>query len=285
MNSQSDYSLLIEPTGRVPGRDTGPRTESGCWISVRRLAIITVCLPLFALFFCVHYALRYHFKSSTATHCGVTNYLPSLSAATGLFTLSSFLWKLAIALHTPGRLLLGLLVDRLWRQRLDSNHIPVSVLTLRTLYLLEVFSLLGLSWVSSSQNFPVHKMCFATFLVSAHVHMLLTCLLLSRCSAGISGAASSVALCGRFQQRSLYWKRVCLCTSVVSAGVCVYVYGRHNAYCEPGMYTIFALTEYIVTVCNMCFHMTAYWDLYNVRLHLPSLYSASVGQNTLGALS
>ena len=45
-----------------------------------------------------------------------------------------------------------------------------------------------------------------------------------------------------------------------------YFFMRHNSYCEPGMYSLFALAEYIFVFTNMGFHMTAYWDFSTVSL-------------------
>lgn len=41
-----------------------------------------------------------------------------------------------------------------------------------------------------------------------------------------------------------------------------YFYYRHNAYCEAGIYSFFALCEYAVIIFNILFHSTLYYDFY-----------------------
>lgn len=41
----------------------------------------------------------------------------------------------------------------------------------------------------------------------------------------------------------------------------LYFFVRHNAYCEPGIYSLFATAEYVVVVTNVAFHATVYYDL------------------------
>lgn len=51
----------------------------------------------------------------------------------------------------------------------------------------------------------------------------------------------------------------------------LYLYNRHNLYCEPGVYSIFSFLEYIVIVANIVYHLQAYYDL--------SEYSIMVAKN------
>ena len=48
--------------------------------------------------------------------------------------------------------------------------------------------------------------------------------------------------------------------TLVSVLLASYFYWRHNEYCEPYVYSLFALFEYTVVLCNMGYHGTAYYD-------------------------
>ena len=51
----------------------------------------------------------------------------------------------------------------------------------------------------------------------------------------------------------------------------MYFFWRHNVYCEPGIYSVFSLCEYIVILSNMAYHATSYYDFYHVNINLSSL--------------
>ncbi|KAM9300590.1 post-GPI attachment to proteins factor 2 isoform 4-T5 [Morus bassanus] len=73
------------------------------------LAVGTVFCPLFGFLFCVIWSLLFHFQETTATHCRVPNYLPSISAAIGAIHENAFIVFITSAL---GHMLLTCI---LWR--------------------------------------------------------------------------------------------------------------------------------------------------------------------------
>ena len=248
------YQPLVDEPASGPPLTSGPR------LRFRHLLVTTVCLPLFGFLFCVGWSVLYDFSSATFTHCHVANYVPSLSTAIGNFTPQRWVWKTAIALHAAPRFLFGYLYYGYWREVLTPVHkTRVLLLISQVFYVSENLGLLGLSFVTSAEDFPFHKAGFIVFLVSAGFYMLLTCWL---------GRLPRARPVTRREHTSSRCKRMLFVMFCVCLTLAMYFYARHNASCEAGMYSLFALSEYGVVLSNIAFHGTAYLDMYDRVLDL-----------------
>ncbi|XP_043244959.1 post-GPI attachment to proteins factor 2-like isoform X1 [Amphibalanus amphitrite] len=246
--------VLYQPLLGDPPAETLLSGGARLRLRFRHVLLVAVALPLFGFLFCVGWSLLFHFESATSTHCKVANYLPSLSAAIGNFTVQRRVWKTVIALHALPRFLIGYLYYGYWRRTLAPLHSArLLMLTAQVFYVSENFGLLGLSFVTSAENFPVHKSGFILFLTSAGFYMLLTIWLSGLPRARVTTRRERVSS----RRKRLLFGVYCTCLTLS-----MYFYARHNESCEAGIYTLFALSEYLVVLSNIAFHGTAYWDMY-----------------------
>ncbi|XP_015903821.1 post-GPI attachment to proteins factor 2-like [Parasteatoda tepidariorum] len=232
------------------------------------LALYTVSLPLVSFVFCVLWSILYNFERATFTHCHVPNYLPSISASIGSFTPQRHVWQICVAIHSAPRYLVvamyySHLCDILYKSAIWQWLASIIFL----LQFTEVSSLLGLTFVSSSENFHIHELCFITFMISALSNMLLLYFAMKR------GVKHRLTL---LERTSLKYKTIFGLTNVTAFLLAVYFYFRHNWYCEATVYTYFAFFEYIVVFSNMAYHMTAYWDFCDHVVSVSSCCSLSV---------
>lgn len=67
-------------------------------------------------------------------------------------------------------------------------------------------------------------------------------------------------------------------TAIVAA---LYLYDRHNRFCEPGVYSLFSFLEYIVIVANIIYHLQAYHDLADYSVIIAN-FTVAGGSNSNG---
>ncbi|KAK7872900.1 hypothetical protein R5R35_004223 [Gryllus longicercus] len=221
-----------------------------------KFAWFTVSLPLLSFIFCIIWSILFHFERSTFTHCEVANFLPSISAAIGVYLPQRYVWRTAIAIHAGPRFLVARMYYRYYQDVLYPGIYFVARIAC-CLNVIENLALIGLTFISSAENYAVHEKCFVTFMITSELYMMLTCYLLK---------TKRRSFADNVEARSLRIKFKLLAINVTSFALAAYFFYRHNSYCEPYVYSVFALCEYIVVLTNMAFHMTAFWDFHGREL-------------------
>lgn len=111
-------------------------------ISFQQLAVNTATIQISSLVFCLAWSIKFNFYESTATHCRVDNYLPSLSATLD-FTPQRDVWRACVGLSGTTRYFIAYLYYKLiFHSKL-----------LLALHWIEVTALIGLSIVDSIRYF------------------------------------------------------------------------------------------------------------------------------------
>ncbi|XP_027056888.1 post-GPI attachment to proteins factor 2-like [Pocillopora damicornis] len=222
-------------------------------IPLQRISLFLCTLPLFSFVSCVLIALVWHFDDTTKTHCQVPNYLPSISAAIGGNMPEMFIWRVAIALHCfPRILLLPSAIHKHYTNTQSGRIYHLTTWWFKPLnflnYILEIIengALLSMTYISSVENHAMHEASFIVFMVCSMSYMFLSCIL--------SGLTASKPMSK--EDSSLFRKKVfAMIFNYFSFGMAVYFFFRHNWYCEPGVYTLFALGEYCTVLSNVAFH-------------------------------
>ncbi|KAL7645571.1 UNVERIFIED_CONTAM: hypothetical protein RMT77_003957 [Armadillidium vulgare] len=234
------------------------RTSGILKIRVPLLAVVTVSLPFFAFLTCIYLSVVNNFSLATATHCGVPNYLPSISSAIGEFVPQRYIWRFAIAVHSAPRFMMVGLYSSFMKSVLPPHPVYEKLRKVNAiLNLVENCALLGLSFVSSRENYDLHKVFFITFMLCSELYMILTYLLMKD---------NTQFLAKPLERLAFRKKKQLMSFNIFCFFFALYFFYRHNAYCETGMYTFFAFFEYMVVLSNMGFHMTAYYDFYDHEL-------------------
>merc|ERR1719431_830225 len=125
-----------------------PVVSSSIVVIFRFLTVTSVS----AFFTCILLSMKNNWDQSTATHCHVPNYLPSISAAIGGYSPQKYIWRIAIAAQSSPRILFAYiyLQHNLAQQFHTVDHVAYPLLCKLTFYVVvtENLALVLLTYVS-----------------------------------------------------------------------------------------------------------------------------------------
>lgn len=233
-------------------------TAEGVLLRVRfwPFAVVTVALPAVSLAVCFITGFLFRFEDVNETMCNVKNYIPSISAVTGI-TPQTYFWRFCIGLHTAPRMAVAFIHYNYYISRLHFVKESYHGLFLKLIRLnfwlntVENSSLLGVTCISNKENYPIHEKIFIVFMVTSLCYMLCNtiCFMMTR------GVTLSID-----EQRSYYWKKMMFAGILSATAGLLYFFAMHRLYCEPGAFSYFSACEYVIAYTNMGYHFTAYLD-------------------------
>nr|CAD2134823.1 unnamed protein product [Meloidogyne enterolobii] len=221
--------------------------------------MLTGC-PMLAFVLCLSTSIFLHYEMAVSTHCGVPNWLPSLSAVVA-YAPERYIWRFLLGISCTPRLAMAFA----FRNYLISSSLWPLPLLSRFRWACHLACALNASYrdcvtySSCNDFFVLHMLMFNAFVICGTLHMVIVTWLFD-----LSGRRRS----SKIGEISFQTKAFCCIGQIISLFFALYFFYRHNRYCEPGMYTLFALAEYSLILFNGLFHTTIYYEFQSRVLSL-----------------
>ncbi|XP_064608159.1 post-GPI attachment to proteins factor 2-like [Liolophura sinensis] len=221
-----------------------------------RMAVVTVSLPLFSLLYCLITSVIFKPDEVNETMCSVDNFIPSVSAVTGVQP-QCYVWRICIALHCTPRFAVAVMYYNMYKTNIhyiSEKNQPLYLKLMRLnfwLNLVENSCLVAVTYISNRDNYPVHEKIFVVFMVTSLCYMLLNTILFKWSR---PGQMTDI------EQRSYWWKKVLFIAIMMSTvGLLIFFY-QHRVLCLPRAFSWFSLCEYGIAFTNMGYHVTAAFE-------------------------
>jgi hypothetical protein len=253
--------------------------------------------PLLALAMCITMArVGPLWNKVVKTHCRNAQFWPSISALLGASRIFQMIWIIGIHLSSIQRFHDGILYNKFYRAWIDRpafsmasrHHLHALRWLMVCCYYLEQIALFGISWISSRDYYRLHQHAFILFASSSHLFMIAMVLLdylLNRHRAALLASTPKelLAACrARWTHFDRFFriKLLLLILSFSGYALAGLLYRRHRLFCEPYVYSYFALTEFIVVFINIAFHCVIAFEFpdlntYVIGTKLPKSRSAT----------
>ena len=185
--------------------------------------------------------------------------MPSISASISNFYPQIALWRLLIGIDSFPRYLIAYIYYKNYYAAQTSmqhkRHFKWLINAAFLCHIVELTSLLSLSYVSSLEIFSVHMFSFLVFLISSSMYMALTLLSYHWPLQELRKFPNTNEV------KSKNMKLAIFACYVVCMFAALYCYIRHNSYCESYVYSVFSLCEYFTVLANIGYHSMIFYDL------------------------
>lgn len=246
---------------------TEKSSDDGALIKVpfAQFALVTVSLPSISLLFCFLSGILFQFFDVNETVCNVTNFIPSISAVTGI-TPQRYVWRICIALHCTPRFAVAFMYYNLYKgylQNIQKQHQGLFLALIKVnfwLNIMENSSLIGVTYISNRENYPIHEKIFIIFMVTSLCYMLLNTIIFKWTRDKTTEE----------DEKSFKWKVVMFSSIMVATAGLLFFFVRHRFFCEPLAFSWFSLCEYVIAYTNVGYHVTAAYDFKNVTFYAVS---------------
>lgn len=224
-------------------------------------------MPILAFFACIAISLLKDFEHSNQTHCRVRNILPSISSTISKFYPQIAIWRLLIGIDSfPRYFIAYIYFNKYYLPKKDIVRHPYAYQAIIRVaffvHIIELTSLLLLSYVSSVEIFSVHKLSFIFFLTTSFIYMGLTLLTHFWPMHEIQSHSNRLSIYNEHKEAtSKNIKIGVYIVYIVGMLMALYFYIRHNMFCEPYIYSFFSLFEYFIVFTNITYHAVIFYDL------------------------
>jgi hypothetical protein len=123
------------------------------------------------------------------------------------------------------------------------------------IHIFELNSLLTLTYISSLEIPALHALSFISFLANSTVYMTLTI------ATYYWPRESPFVGLSKREQVSKRAKMLTFLFYIITSAGSGYFFYRHNRYCEPYVYSLFSLCEYLTVFGNIYYHSRVIYDL------------------------
>lgn len=255
--------------GNSAGSGSGGTIASFCVADA--LTLVGSSAPIIGMMGSLLFTIRFNFHSTVRVEGALCNphgiptpqLVPSISATIGGHAPQRYIWRICIAMMVTVRIFEGFVQYGHYRAVASANghgdKLDALNGTVLATHTLQQFCLALLSYVSSDDYFPAHEAGFVGFAVFNVLHMISTMLLLRRCHGAALHKAPRVSFAWR-------WRKLCMGVNFALIAVMPYLYLRHERWCEPYLYSLFCVCEWLFVASNIAFLCAIYVDAVNWRL-------------------